>query len=248
MSRCRCGAETATPDVADLAPWLAERALAMTVTCDACAAAAAAESAGMAARRAERAFEARAERSGLPCAMWGLGFDDHAEGADEPERLARLTAAWKWANASYGDGEPPGLLLWGPVGVGKTFLAATAAAVALRRTRLVWTTGPALMARLGAGFGSDELARGLDAVLAGPTPLVLDDLDKTAGASERARQYVFAAIDGRVSAGAQLLVTTNLHPADLAEALGEPFGAAIASRLAGHCRTFEMRGGDRRTR
>ena len=49
-----------------------------------------------------------------------------------------------------------------------------------------------------------------------------------------------------MTAGAPLLVTTNLGLDALAAKFPEPFGDAIVSRLAGYCEAFALQGHDRR--
>lgn len=138
-----------------------------------------------------------------------------------------------------------GLMLSGPVGVGKTHLAAATTGSLIRRGVIThWMSGPVLFARLSAGIGSDEHARVLR-ILTGPDALVLDDIDKTRPTAFGA-ENVFLAVDSRVSNLIPLLVTTNLGLDELANHWPEPFGEAIASRLAGYCRHVRMTGADRR--
>lgn len=103
---------------------------------------------------------------------------------------------------------------------------------------------PFLFARLGLAFSDDARQEALNA-LAATDALVLDDIDKTRP-TEYAAEQLFCAIDTRVTAGAGLLVTTNLAPSALAERFPDPYGEAIVSRLVGHCETFALEGGDRR--
>lgn len=157
---------------------------------------------------------------------------------DDGRRRA-AEAARSWAR-----GELAGLVLTGSVGVGKTRIAATAAWAHLDRAPLHWLSAPLLFARLGTGFGSRQRDEALE-VLTSTTALVMDDLDKVRP-TEYAAEQVFLAIDNRINEGATLLATTNLTLSGLAEKFPEPFGEAIASRLAGHCETFALHGVDRR--
>ncbi len=138
----------------------------------------------------------------------------------------------------------PVLLITGPVGVGKTWIAAAAAWARLELAPLHWFSTPLLFARLGTGLGTPQRDEALE-VLSGTTALVMDDLDKVRP-TEYAAEQVFLAIDNHINEGAALLVTTNLTLSALAEKFPEPFGEAIASRLAGHCETFALEGVDRR--
>lgn len=148
--------------------------------------------------------------------------------------------ASKWAV-----GAVPHVVLAGPVGVGKTTVAAVAA---MRRVAMAkplrWTTAPYLLSRLGSGLGTSDHDKALH-VLTGHVALVLDDLDKVRP-TEYGAEQVFNAIDRRLTAGIPLLVTSNLTPAELAGRYPEPYGSAIASRLGGECRVVQMQGSDRR--
>jgi DNA replication protein DnaC len=78
-------------------------------------------------------------------------------------------------------------------------------------------------------------------VLTGAGAVVLDDLDKCRP-TDYGREQLFAAVDAREQAEAPLLVTTNLTPSEI----GEQFGDALMSRLAGYCRVVEVGGDDQR--
>jgi DNA replication protein DnaC len=75
--------------------------------------------------------------------------------------------------------------------------------------------------------------------------LVLDDLDKTRPTPVAAEQ-LFLAIDHRIENRVPLAVTTNLSLAEIATRYEQPFGEAIASRLAGYCARHTITGVDRR--
>lgn len=180
--------------------------------------------------QAERArrMAARIERSELPTSLQALRIEDAVQGPAS-------AAAELWAT-----GRLPALCLTGPVGVGKTWLAAAAAWGRLQTYSVRWVSTARLMAQLRSGFNSEAKAKA-DAIIAGTGAIVLDDLDKVK-ASEYAREVLFAAIDGRVEEGSPLLVTTNKSMTELGDQLGEP----IMSRLAGYCQTIRMVGDDRR--
>lgn len=174
-------------------------------------------------KRADR----RIERSGLPDTLHDVTLD-----------VDQQAAVGSWP-------DPPGLVLVGPVGTGKTYAAAGAAWGALEDRPVRWTSAPLLFARLGSGLGTAQREEALE-ILTGTTALVLDDLDK-ARPTEYGAEQVFLAVDGRVTAGAPLLVTTNLTVAELARKFPDPFGEAVASRLAGYCAVRRLGGPDRRT-
>ena len=170
----------------------------------------------------------RIERSGLPSDLSRLSLLGAIPGPS-------TDAAREWAR-----GEIKGLCLTGPVGVGKTWLAAAATWTRLQSYSVKWVSVARLMTQLRAGFGS-EMKTQADKIVAGTGAIVLDDLDKV-NPSDYGREVLFAAIDGRVEEGSPLLVTTNKAVSELGEKLGDP----IASRLAGYCQVVRMVGEDRR--
>lgn len=185
--------------------------------------------------QAERVGRRRAA-AGIPARLRGCRWDELTY---DDGRRAAIAAAHRWER-----GELLGLVLTGPIGVGKTRTAGTAAWGRLELAPLHWFSTPLLFARLGSGFGTQQRDEALE-VLTGTTALVLDDLDKVRP-TEYAAEQIFLAIDNRINAGAALLATTNLTLSALAEKFPDPFGEAIGSRLAGHCETFAMHGVDRR--
>jgi len=173
-------------------------------------------------RRAERI-----QRSGLPAKLRTAALLTY------PAPL--IDAASRWA-----DGETKGLCLTGPVGVGKTCLAAWATEKRLQNHSVKWVSVSRLMTQLRSGFGS-EMKANADKIVAGTGAIVLDDLDKV-NPTEYGREVILAAVEGRYQAGSPLLVTTNHEVSQLKEKLGAP----VASRLAEYCEVVRMVGADRR--
>lgn len=170
---------------------------------------------------------------GIPDEYRGFTWEEMEDGE---RRKPAIDAAKAWAAGTIN-----GLLIGGPVGTGKSRLAATAAWDRLGRAKpLRWVSVARLVTMDKAGFGTDEKKQATK-LLTGKAPLVLDDLDKVP-VTESVKSILFLAIDNRVTAGVPLLVTTNL-PKDQFE--GE-FGSAIASRLLGYCTTASLVGRDRR--
>lgn len=206
------------------------------VKCDPCVAAMDANDRVVSQRHREATQKTRISRSQIPAMLRGRKLAE----LDTEGRRGVLEAAQRWV-----DGGLLGLLLTGDIGVGKTTIAAAAAWEYVQRERLRWSSVPSLMAGLAGGFDSPGRA-GAIRVLEGAGALVLDDLDKTRP-SPYAAEQLFTAVDNRLTARAPLLVTTNLTLAEFAGRFPEPFGQAIASRLAGYCEVWEVAGQDRRT-
>lgn len=178
----------------------------------------------LARKRAEKR-DLRIRNSSLPEALRGIEFPEGHVG----------DAARRWA-----DGEIAGLCLEGPVGVGKTWTAAAACWAKLQREACQWVPVARLMTQMRAGFEDESRKLATRSILRA-NAVVLDDLDKVTP-TDYGKEIIFAAIDGRVEAGQPLLVTTNLTPSEI----GQRFGDAVMSRLAGYCTTVRMKGVDRR--
>lgn len=231
---CECGA---TVD-REMPRGPSGRPLLLPIICEACEAGKVAEWEREDRESAERAaVERQATRlraSGLPRALLTVDLD----ALDPSGTVEAINAARYWAARGGG------LLLTGPIGVGKTTTAAGATRIVLNKRSAKWTSAPLLMARLGSGFGDANRDLAL-ALMTGTCPLVLDDLDKTRP-TEYGAEQVFLMVDGAVSNDRALLVTTNLSLGELAAKWPAPYGEAIASRLTGYCKVVELSGEDRR--
>jgi DNA replication protein DnaC len=241
---CDCGAPVRRELPDDAPPFVRAMAIRQResgfVQCAACGER---EEAERAAREREEARavarERRRQLAGLPPKWAGQTFaalDD-----DGPRRRALLRAG-EWAR-----GELAGLVLWGPVGRGKTAIAAAAANLRMERSAVRWLPVADLLLDLRMPFDSPEYARAvrkLDA-MKGRAALVLDDLDKLKP-TEHAVQPLYVAVNGWIEAELPLLVTLNRDLDELMAWMPETFGEALASRLSGYCATVEVSGRDRR--
>lgn len=135
------------------------------------------------------------------------------------------------------------LYLTGPAGTGKTHAAAaTALDALLANSRAVqWINVPSLLASLRASFNTGE---------AMPTPaemvrysdlVVLDDLGAERP-TEWAREVLYALINEIYEREVRVIITSNVPPAKLKDALGD----RVVSRLAETCTVVTFTGPDRR--
>jgi DNA replication protein DnaC len=175
----------------------------------------------------------------LPPALRGVRLSD----LDVDGRSTALDAAKRWAA-----GELQGLVLLGPIGVGKTTIAAGADIEYMANhggPAPRWINTVQALNDLSRGFTERRRMAAMDALDGKHSPLVLDDIDK-AKPNANAAAVLFGAVDACVTYQRPLIVTTNLMPSELAVNWPKPHGEAIASRLAGYCEMHRVTGRDRR--
>lgn len=186
-----------------------------------------------------RLIERRLGNSGIPEKWRSASFEELDR---DPARADAIKAAEQWGAAGR-----RGLLLHGPVGRGKTAIAAAATMARIERGSVRWLPVAELLLKLRMPFSSPEYAKAVRALEATDrrVALVLDDLDKLRP-TDTSVQPLYVAVNAWVEAQQPLLVTLNKDLDSLATDFGERFGEAIASRLAEHCKVVEVGGRDRR--
>lgn len=164
-----------------------------------------------------------------------------ASATDTPsiQMAKRYTENWKKVKAKN-----LGLLLWGDVGTGKSFLAACIANALLEKgVPVLMTNFSKILNQMGAMY-SDERYRYI-ASFNRFSLLIIDDLGIERN-TEYALEQVYAVIDERYKTGFPLIITTNLtisqlrNPEDVAH-------ARIYSRVLEMCTPVHVPGHDRRT-
>ena len=164
-----------------------------------------------------------------------------ASATDTPsvQMAKRYTENWKKVKA-----ENLGLLLWGDVGTGKSFLAACIANALLEKgVPVLMTNFSKILNQMGAMY-SDERYRYI-ASFNRFSLLIIDDLGIERN-TEYALEQVYAVVDERYKAGLPLIITTNLtisqlrNPEDVAH-------ARIYSRILEMCTPVHVPGLDGRT-
>lgn len=137
-----------------------------------------------------------------------------------------------------------GLLLWGDVGTGKSFMAACIANALLERgTPVLMTNFSKILNQMGALY-SDERYQYI-ASFSNYSLLIIDDLGIERN-TEYALEQVYAVIDERYKSGLPVIITTNLTVNELRNPVDVAY-ARIYSRVLEMCTPVQVSGSDRRT-
>ena len=163
---------------------------------------------------------------------------DVAENTRDIQRARKYVENWQKVKA-----ENFGLLLWGSVGTGKSFIAACIANALLEQGVPVLMTNFSKILNQMGGMYSDDRYQYIASFSHYPL-LIIDDLG-IERSTEYALEQVYAVIDERYKAGLPVIITTNLtmeelrQPEDVAH-------ARIYSRVLEMCTPVQITGEDRR--
>ena len=163
---------------------------------------------------------------------------DIAQETDTIRWAKKYVAEWRKVKA-----ENLGLLLWGDVGTGKSFVAACIANALLEQmVPVLMTNFSKILNQMGAMYTEERYQ--YIASLNHYSLLIIDDLG-IERSTEYAKEQVYAVIDERYKANLPLIITTNLtineirNPENVAD-------ARIYSRVLEMCTPVHVGGADRR--
>lgn len=201
---------------------------------------------------AEQTAERKRKREEFVCNLRHECFADTNEETvtayfkNDDRRNVNLSDAMKRYAAQWEDmqAQNMGLLLYGPVGTGKSFYAACIANELIDREKPV----PVLMTSLARIINTvsgmyDGKQDYIDKIVRYPL-LILDDIG-TERSTEYALEQVYSVIDARYRTGRPLIVTTNT-PIEKIKAPETLAQQRIYSRLLQMCHPIKVDGADRR--
>jgi len=172
----------------------------------------------------------------IPKTEWGVDWGNWDYSVAEGITGA-MKQCYEWIKTdAWQDGS--GMILYGPVGVGKTRCAISIAREVLsrfpaKRVRFL------PMSELLDSIIRNQTEQGYIEALLSNDMLIVDDMDKVPADKEWAKSQVFSLYDSCIREGVSLIGTTNLN--GTAEMM-EKFDYAIVSRIVGRCTFVKFEG------
>ena len=162
---------------------------------------------------------------------------------DDQKNLAATQRAHRYAtNFDQHTKNGQGIMFYGAIGTGKTYMAACIANSVIDQGYSVrFTSLPKLVNEITETWQGRN--RRMD-MLTVPDLLIIDDVGAERD-SNYMNEQVLQIIDARYQSGKPLIVTTNLNLKDVSDAENTP-SARILSRIRGMCQPVQVAGADRR--
>jgi DNA replication protein DnaC len=194
-------------------------------------------------RKIENSFKyARLSRELMKCRFENFIMDyyqDNADGVDHFHNAQKALAAAKdFVDKVIQNPNQVGLLFTGPVGSGKTFIAASIANDLIEKhKRLLFVIVPDLLDEMRASYSNKNETTEFDLLdLARTIPiLILDDLGAH-NYTEWSRNRIYSILNYRMNEQLPTIITTNLDFDDIEQYLGD----RTCSRLLQMCRIFRL--------
>lgn len=193
-------------------------------------------------REAEEKRLAEIGRMRRECFAEEDSYRNYTFDADDGENPA-LTARCKRYADTFNPEEPYGMLLYGDVGTGKTYMAAAIANRVLDRGFSVYQTDMHSIVGIMESSFSDRRMN-LERILRYDL-LIIDDLGAQR-TTEYVMQHVYAIVDGRYRRGKPMVITTNLSANDIARARNNEAWNRVYDRILERCYLLKVTGESRR--
>lgn len=164
--------------------------------------------------------------------------------ADDRKNLSVSTACERYAD-TFAKGDPYGLLLYGNVGGGKTYMAAAIANRLIDRGFSVLQTDIGSVATL-MESSFEKRQSNIERILSYDL-LVVDDIGAQRS-TEYMMQHVYAIIDGRYRYGRPMVITTNLDGEQMSQLQSGGSWSRIFDRILEVCYPVKVIGNRRKER
>ena len=188
-------------------------------------------------RRRHRAKELRDE-----CFKYSGFYKDCTFAADDGRSPEQSNICQRFV-ATFDGKDPNGLLLWGEVGTGKTFLSSCIAnALIDLGFSCLQTDINLVVSMMESSF--EQRRRNLDRILSYDL-LLIEDLGAQRS-TDYMMEYVYTLIDGRYKAGKPMVITTNIPLHEISHAPKSSPWSRIYDRILERCYPVEFKGTSRR--